>query len=263
MSEKISAFVITAGKRDPVILRATLAAVRFVDELILVDKSEDCDPANIPAISKEFGCRYAFALSSPTCEGDREYADSLCSHDWRICLDDDEILSRPSEAFIREAIEVKHAAIWQIPIHHHILGRWDSAMRSEWRPALYRRGTIKYSATVHAGRQPLAYQHMLPQDDPVYIEHLSHPNTSAWVEKLNRYTSEPDRLSARMGALTLAEFAKQQIMTQTDPIAGDPYREATGLLMAMYHIVDAIKRWEETQPDGHARFAEVASSYLR
>ena len=37
MSEKISAFVITCD-RDPAILRAALAAARFADELVLVNK---------------------------------------------------------------------------------------------------------------------------------------------------------------------------------------------------------------------------------
>jgi hypothetical protein len=256
---KVSAFVTTAGLRDPLILQATLHAASFVDELILVDKGQKALSSEI--IERCPPLTYCREPWSPTVERTRAAADAMCSHEWRICLDDDEILSPAAAGFVREAVEIEDAAIYQIPIRHHILGRWDAALRHEWRPALYRKGAIRYGATTHGGRDLLRDQHQLPHDDPVYIDHLSHATVNEWLEKAARYTSQRNRVGAPVNA-SLVEHARYRFGLQTDPIVGDPYREAIGLLMAVYDIVDAVKRWEETQPDGNAEFRRIAETVL-
>ena len=80
---KISAFVIAYNRAE--LLRACLRRVRFVDELIVVDKSSTDET---PEVARELADRYEVVPWSPVVEDTRAYAQSLCSHEWIICLDD-------------------------------------------------------------------------------------------------------------------------------------------------------------------------------
>lgn len=237
MTEKISAFVIAYNRAD--LLRACLRRVRFVDELIVVDKSSTDET---PIVARQFADRYEVVPWSPVVEDTRAYAQSLCTHDWIICLDDDEILSREAGSVFRELVD-RHAQgvdVFAVSIRHYVLGRHDPrAMGDELRPTLYRRGAVAYSATVHAGncvRGPAARI----DGGRVWIDHLSHADVATWIEKANRYTSQP----ARSGS---AHF-------------GGDHVTAVHLLRHIYDQIDALKRWEATQPNGHATFQRFCAA---
>ena len=275
MPEKISAFVITCD-RDPAILRAVLAAARFADDLILIDKGRD--EALEALLSELPKVDTAFRLPwSPTVEGDRARAIGYCSHDWIVCLDDDEILSPACAATFRDFIAGGAADVLGIPIKHYILGRHDphAYYWPEWRPTLFRRGAVEFGPTVHGGTQIIGKAERLPPDHPAFITHLSHPDIATWLEKTNRYTSQADRCGVEMPDFEpspdcgpewkvrwLGDWAMKTLANHVQRGHGDPYLHTAAILRALYEIIDGLKQWEATQPDGHAAFAEIAKAEI-
>jgi hypothetical protein len=76
--------------------------------------------------------------------------------------------------------------------------------------------------------------------DGVYIDHLSHPDVATWLEKANRYTSQPNR-------------------SPTAPFDGG-YVSAVHLLRNIYEAIDQLKRWEEQGLNGHEAFARFCAA---
>jgi len=251
---KISAFVIAYNRAE--LLRACLRRVRFVDELIVVDKSSTDET---PKVARELADRYEVVPWSPVVEDTRAYAQSLCSHEWIICLDDDEILSRSAAEGIPQVIaKCAEADVFYLPIRHYILGRFDPrSYPEELRPALYRRGMIHYPTAVHASAVVDTQCRQQVKVEGIWLDHLSHPDAAAYLEKTNRYTSRPERSGAKLPA-DLAIFARHQIGLV--PVGADPYVQAVGLLRALYDIVDGLKRWEATQPNGHEVFHQFCAA---
>jgi hypothetical protein len=272
----ISAFIITAGTRSDKILAATLKAASWVDELILVDKRQILrDSAflfpklvNVD-ILREYNIKYQRTDWSPTVEPTRAFADILCTHDWRICLDDDEILSEGAEYFLRNFVNndsipgAPNFDVLMIPIKHWILGRHDPRARywPEYRPTLYRKGAIQRTDTVHAGAKIVGNIAPSGPDFPVYIDHLSHEDISAWLEKTNRYTDQKDRSGMR-APKDVWEFAFERLQNAQHGPGKDQYLATNDILHALYEIIDGLKRWEETEPSGAEVFDKFCDSVL-
>jgi glycosyltransferase involved in cell wall biosynthesis len=270
MNKTLSAFVITYNRPDR--LRACLKAARFADELIVVDKGSDFGPTEL--IARELADRYVPVAWSPTVEETRAAALALCRGTWILALDDDEILSPACAAAFRVVIAEACADVVAVPMKHYILGRHDprAGYWPEYRPCLFRRGTVEFCSTVHRGVTvaPTAVQKGFALDGPVYIQHLSHENVSCWIEKTNRYTDQPDRIGVRPSG-SLAEFALKALQSRCDQVpngiaddtnGGRRYLEAIAVLRGIYDMVDGLKRWEETQPNGAAAFRTICDEIL-
>ena len=266
----LSCFVITADK-DPAILRAALAAARFADELVLINKGRR--HGNLVSMAAGCQAHYVKEEWSPTVEPTRSAALAACSHDWIVCLDDDEILSPACAATVRDFIASGSADVLQIPIKHYILGRHEPRAYywPEWRPTLFRRGAVEFGPTVHGGTRIVGRAERLPQDHPAFITHLSHPDIATWLEKTNRYTSQADRCGEvfpadaelRGWALRTLAARVNAVVAVADHLgAVADHLAAVAILRGLYDIIDGLKQWEETQPDGHAAFAEIAQAEI-
>lgn len=254
---KISAFVITCD-RDPVILRATLSAVRWVDDLVLVDKGD----RSMEDVARQMGARYHPAARSPVVEDTRGYAASLCEHDWLICLDDDEILSPGCERACREFVAEPIGDGISLPIRHYVLGRHDPTAwySPEWHPTLFRRDGVRFLPTVHGGMEFLTNAGFVIPND-CWIDHLSHPDIATWLEKTNRYTDQRDRIGVACKWPTIGWACNLIARRAADK--RDPYRDAVAVLRGVYDIIDGLKRWEETQPNGHEAFYRIAMDVIQ
>jgi hypothetical protein len=108
---------------------------------------------------------------------------------------------------------------------------------------------------------PESDQFDIPYDTGVRIHNLSHRSAHQWVEKTNRYTDEPDRVSYLDATTPLATFGQERIehwlsqsRSREDGVV------AAALLRAVYDIVDRVKLWEASQGlDGDALFAAVCA----
>src|SRR5690348_1973459 len=91
----VSGFVI-AYNRAP-LLATCLRSLRFVDELIVINKSSTDDTSQI---ASPYADRVIQLPSSPTVEETRAVALQQCRHEWIAFLDDDEMFSPEAIAFL-------------------------------------------------------------------------------------------------------------------------------------------------------------------
>jgi glycosyltransferase involved in cell wall biosynthesis len=258
---KISAFVIAYNRAS--ILGTCLRALRFADELIVVDK---CSTDGSRSIAEAYADDVLTVPWTPTVEETRTLALSLCRHEWILFMDDDECLSAEAEHHIRAELDAPTGEIYEFPLRHYILGRHDERAYywPEHHVRLFRRGAVTFSRTVHAG----IVQHSdrvarFDACDGVCIHHLSHADASGWIEKTNRYTSRPDRVGIKAGAEGFAAFAHERIdhwMARTKDDTPDGYAAAVAVLRAVYDMVDAVKAWEaESGPPGADLFDQACA----
>jgi hypothetical protein len=259
MPEKLSVFVITYNRAS--LLETCLRAASFADELIVIDKSSTDNSA---AVAARHADRVEQVPWSPTVEETRAFAVSLCRHDWILCLDDDEILSPETGPHLWRHLAEWPADIVTIPYRHYILGVHDERAYywPEVRHCLFRKGAVEFLPTVHGG---VALQSdriaNIPVSTGVCIHHLSYQDVAGWIERTNRYTSQPDRIRPDGAADNLIQFAHDKIdhwMRRTDASSGSDYPAAVALLRAIYDMVDRLKAWEtECGVDGAEMFRLV------
>jgi O-antigen biosynthesis protein len=225
---RISAFVICFNRAD--VLATCLRALRFADELIVIDKSST-DGSH--AIAQDIADRVMVVPWTPTVEETRALALSLCQHDWILFMDDDECLSAGAGRRIRAELENPRAAIYEFALRHYILGCHDERAYywPEHHVRLFRRGAVSFRDTIHAG----------------ITRHFSNADVAGWIEKANRYTANPDRDGIVPGPEGLAAFGHQRIdhwFGRTGDEAVGGYPSAAALLRAVYDMVDGLKSWE-------------------
>ena len=259
--EKISAFVVSCNRAA--IIGTCLRALRFADEVIVVDKSSTDDTPSIAALHAD---RVITVPWSPTVEHTRAFAVTQCTHDWIVFVDDDECLSPAAAAFIQAELAAPRADIYRLPRRDYILGTHDE--RAYYWPEhhirLFRRGAVEFSATVHGGIIPHADQVLtVAAETGVCIHHLSHQDVAQWVEKTNRYTSSVDRTRVEHAGADLIDFAHARIdhwIGRTRDTTPDGYPAAVALLRATYDLIDRLKVWEEERGrDGAALFDQVCA----
>jgi glycosyltransferase involved in cell wall biosynthesis len=225
-----------------------LRAVRFADELIVVDKSSTDGSRSIASAHAD---HVVVVPWTPTVEETRTLALSLCRHEWILFMDDDECLTAAAEQHIRAELLNPKAEIYEFALRHYILGRHDERAYywPEHHVRLFRRGAITFGGMVHAGiKRHSSHVACFPADEGVSIHHFSNANVAGWIEKTNRYTSNPNRAGITAGAEGLAVFAHRRIdhwLARTADAATAGYPAAASLLRAVYDIVDALKSWEE------------------
>jgi len=255
--ERISCFVVAYNRAK--LLRACLIRARFAEELIVIDKSSTDET---PAVAKEFADKYERVPWSAIAEDNRHYAESLCSHEWIVFLDDDEVLSPDAGRYLRAAVASDAADVYSFPIRHHFFGRWEEHFQPEWRPILYRKGALDHSRKVHTPPKVFG-RHIASVGGQVYIQNLSHENTASIIEKLNRYTTRTvEERGADLPPLRgdLIEFARDVVETrirQYGAICSSEFFQAVLLIYMINDLITGLKAWEVGQPDGHALFDEI------
>ena len=242
--QKISACVLSYNREQ--MIATCLKAVQFADEVILVDKrSSD----NTRAVATPFVDELIEVPWTPVVEETREFAVARCRHEWVICLDDDEMLSPEAALFIDEELKAPRADVYYIPQRHYILGTFDPEAYywPEHQPKVFRRGSVEFTPTVHGGMKIRGRAYKLPADSEMAIHHLSHADVRQWLEKTNRYTSQPDRVrmsGGEVGALAFAHRALDKWSKKCGKNQPGTYVEAVSVLRAVYDIIDQLKEFE-------------------
>jgi glycosyltransferase involved in cell wall biosynthesis len=263
----VSGFVI-AYNRAP-LLATCLRSLRFVDELIVIDKSSTDDTSQI---ARRYADRVIQVPWSPTVEETRAFALQQCQHEWVAFLDDDEMLSPEAIAYLHELRGAEAADVVALPRRHWVLGAFDTNAYywPEHQVRYFRRGSVTFESVVHGGITVQTDRiEQVAADSPRFIEHLSHTATEQWIERTNRYTSQPHRVSVELVGDNLIEFAHSRIdywLGRSRQSDRDDYPAAVALLRAIYDMVDRIKHWEARRGvDGDAAFlarcGELQSAY--
>lgn len=258
---QISAFVVSYNRAG--LIGTCLRALSFADEIIVVDKSSSDETRLIAARHAD---RVITVPWSPTVEETRGFALAQCRHDWIVFLDDDECLSPEAVRFLQTELEAPRADIYALPLRHYILGVHDERAYywPEHHVRCFRRGTVRFPATVHAGIELRSDRLMrVSPEAGVCIHHLSHPDVAGWIERTNRYTARPDRARVANDGDDLVTFAHARIdhwLARTQDEEPDGYPAAVALLRAIYDMVDRLKTWEEMRGlDGPALFRQLCA----
>jgi glycosyltransferase involved in cell wall biosynthesis len=241
----ISGFVIAYNRAS--LLRTCLRSLRFVDELIVIDKSSTDDT---PRIGRRYADRVITVPWSPTVEETRSFALDQCRHDWIAFLDDDELLSPEAIEYLRAPRAADGPAAVALPRRHWILGAFDANAYywPEHQIRFFRKGAVAFGPVVHGGIEILTDRvEQVPAESPICIEHLSHADTGQWIERTNRYTSRPDRMRAEPEGADMIDFAHRRIdhwLALSHHSDRNDYQAAVALLRAIYDMVDRVKAWE-------------------
>ncbi len=260
----ISGFVIAYNRAA--LVGTCLRSLRFVDELIVIDKSSTDDT---PAIARRYADRVLTVPWSPTVEETREFALRQCRHDWIAFLDDDEMLSPEAITYLHSA---RTADVVALPLRHWILGTFDADAYywPEHHIRFFRRGAVEFGRVVHGGMAVHAERvEHVSEKTQIFIEHLSHLDTEQWIERTNRYTSRPQRVGSEPEGADLIDFAHRRIdhwLARSRQSDRNDYPAAVALLRAIYDMVDRIKSWESQRGlDGASAFqtrcAELERAY--
>ncbi|MDX8456105.1 glycosyltransferase [Mesorhizobium sp. VK9D] len=256
---RISGFVITYNSGE--ILRTCLRSLRFVDELIVIDKSST---DKTPSVAAAYADKVISVPWSPLPTETRFVAYDACSHDFILYLDHDECLSVEGIHWVRENAGSHPAGVFRFPKREYILGRHDEDAYywPSYNIRAFRRGSAEFVSTLHeeVGRIK-GDVHDVPYDGGACIHNLSHRDTYQWIEKTNRYTNVQDRVSFFDTSKPLEIFAQERIeFWLAQSRSRSDYVVSAALLRAVYDIVDRVKLWEAQDGlDGNRAFAAVCA----
>ena len=248
MQNKISAYVVSYNREDTI--EACLKSLQFADEILLIDKGSTDRTLEIaqPLVDKIVKVPW-----SPVVEETREYAETICSYDWVIFLDDDECCSIDLINFIERELVSPQSLVYKFPQRHFICGihSEDAYYWPEWQIRMYKKGAIKFSQNVHDGYKLTTDRIFeVSPTEGACLFHFSHANIYTWIEKLNRYTSQPKRkrmLDPASGndLLKYSHRALDRWCEKRQLKAVDSYEVMVAILRSVYDIVDRLKTWEE------------------
>jgi glycosyltransferase involved in cell wall biosynthesis len=240
-------------------LPRTLESVRWVDEIVLVDSgSKD----RTLEIAHSFGAKTSYHAFGGHGE-QKNVALDLCTSDWTLLLDADEVLTPELQAEIRALLssEPKYGAYW-IPRLNLYFGRWirHGGFYPDHKLRLFRRGSARLSEGVgpHSTPQFTGPRGTLKHD----MLHYAYPTLVIYLEHMSRYSSEIALLLYRDGrtSRSLTAFVWNGVL---NPIATFIYNYffrlgfldgREGLLLHLNHSVyihwKFVKAWSLARNKG-------------
>lgn len=197
MPKTLSVAMIAMNEEDN--LPRTLESVRWADEIIVVDSgSKD----RTLEIAQSFGAKTSYHAFGGHGE-QKNVALDLCTSEWILLLDADEVLSPELQAEIQQVLrgEPEYGAYW-IPRLNLYFGRWmrHGGFYPDHKLRLFRRGTARLSEGVgpHSTPQFNGPRGTLKHD----MLHYAYPTMAIYLEHMNRYSNEIAQLLHRRGRIS-------------------------------------------------------------
>jgi glycosyltransferase involved in cell wall biosynthesis len=194
MSKTLSVAMIAMNEEAN--LPRTLESVKWADEIVLVDSgSQD----RTLEIAQSFGAKTSHHAFGGHGE-QKNVALDLCTSDWTLLLDADEVLTPELQAEIRELLsgEPKYGAYW-IPRLNLYFGRWirHGGFYPDRKLRLFRRGAARLSEGVgpHSTPQFDGSCGRLKRD----MLHYAYPTLAIYLEHMSRYSTEIAQLLYKSG----------------------------------------------------------------
>jgi glycosyltransferase involved in cell wall biosynthesis len=177
-------------------LARTLETVKWADEIVVVDSGSTDRTIEI---AQSYGAKTSYHAFGGHGE-QKNVALDLCTMDWILLEDADEPLTPELQAEIQELLagEPEYTAYW-IPRLNLFLGRWmrHGGFYPDRKLRLFKRGTARLSEGVGPHSTP---QHTGPKAKLTHnMLHYAYPDLTAYLEHMNRYSSEIARLLAAKG----------------------------------------------------------------
>jgi glycosyltransferase involved in cell wall biosynthesis len=185
-------------------LPRTLDSVKWADEIVVVDSgSKD----RTIEIAKSFGARTSYHAFGGHGE-QKNVALDLCTSDWILLLDADEVLTPELQAEIQAVLksEPRFDAYW-IPRLNLYFGRWirHGGFYPDHKLRLFKRGAARLSEGVgpHSTPQFQGPRGTLRHD----MLHYAYPTLAIYLEHMGRYSSDIAQLLYRDGRASQSLFA--------------------------------------------------------
>jgi len=275
VSVKISALLNTLDEERR-IAYALRSIAPWVDEIVVVDMASTDRTAEI---ARTFGAKVATHARTGFVEPARAFACAQASGDWILVLDADELVPRALARRLREIAARDEADVVRVPRFNHLLGA--PVPHSGWNPErdlqtrFWKKDAVTQPAEIHGHATPRPGMRVLdlPVRDGACLVHLSHVDVSAFLTKLDAYTSvEAAQAFARGERPSVARAlrsATREWLARYVRHGGwrDGWRGLyLSLLMAGYRIAAGAKlaeRWEVGGRDAaEARYAAEAERVL-
>ena len=177
-------------------LPRTLESVCWADEIVVVDSGST---DRTVAIAQSFGAKTSYHAFGGHGE-QKNVALDLCTQDWILLLDADEVLTPELQAEIQQLLagEPKFGAYW-IPRLNLYFGHWmrHGGFYPDHKLRLFRRGATRLSEGVgpHSTPQFEGPRGTLKHD----MLHYAYPDMVIYLEHMNRYSSEIAKLLHKRG----------------------------------------------------------------
>ncbi|WP_239461779.1 glycosyltransferase family 2 protein [Occallatibacter savannae] len=180
-------------------LPRTLESVKWADEIVLVDSgSRD----HTVEIAQSFGAKTSFHAFGGHGE-QKNVALDLCTGDWTLLLDADEVLTPELQREIQELLagEPAYDAYW-IPRLNLYFGRWirHGGFHPDRKLRLFKRGAARLSEGVgpHSTPQFAGPKGRLKAD----MLHYAYPTMGIYLEHMDRYSSDIAPLLQKRGKVS-------------------------------------------------------------
>src|SRR5580658_2288359 len=180
-------------------LPRTLESVKWADEIIVVDSgSKD----RTIEIAKSFGAKASYHAFGGHGE-QKNVALDLCTSEWILLLDADEVLTPTLQSEIRQLLEgePQFGAYW-IPRLNLYFGKWirHGGFYPDRKLRLFRRGAARLSEGVgpHSTPQFAGPKGRLKGD----MLHYAYPTLGVYLEHMDRYSSDIAPLLAAKGRVS-------------------------------------------------------------
>jgi len=181
--QPLSVVIIT--KNAATQLAACLESASFADEILVVDSGSDDGTA---ALAAKHGARVLQKTEWLGFGPQKQFAVDAARHDWVLCLDADERVSKPLHKSIFAALAAPAAQAYAMPRCNRFMGRWlrHGEGYPDWSLRLFDRRHARWSDdSVHE---------KVVSDAPVAriagdLLHDSAETLAGYLDKQNRYTS--------------------------------------------------------------------------
>jgi len=260
-------------RRLPYALRSVAP---WVDEIVVVDmQSTD----RTREVARAFGATVATHPRTGFVEPARAFACAQARCDWILVLDADEIVPPALARRLRRVAASDEADVVRVPRINHIFAA--PVLHSGWNPErdlqtrFWKKDAVTQPEGIHGHAAPRAAMRVLdlPARDGECLVHLSHADVSAFVAKLDAYTSveaaQAFARGERPSAVRALRAAAREWLARYVRHGGwrDGWRGFhLSLLMAGYRLTAAAKLAERWDVGGRgvaeARYAAVAESIL-
>jgi glycosyltransferase involved in cell wall biosynthesis len=221
-----------------------IASARSADEIVVVDSGSTDRTRELAAAA---GARVVEHSMTNFAE-QRNFANGLVTTDWILHLDADERATPALMQEIRQAAASGKADGYWVPTLTLIFGKplRHGGWYPQWHTRLQRHGRTSYTRSIH--EEVLVDGPIGHLREP--IVHYSHPSVSAFIQKLDRYTTVEATI-AKGSTLTLAlravlepgPYFIYKYVVQRGFLDG--WRGVTmALLMAFYRCIGYLKALE-------------------
>ena len=182
---KLSVAMIARNEEEN--LPRTLESVRWADEIVVVDSGST---DRTPEIAKSLGARHVFNRDFRGHPEQKNIAIDLCTSEWILLLDADEVVSPELRREIEEVLRDPRFSAYWIPRRNLFLTRWlrHGGFYPDRKLRLFRRGAARVEEGVgpHGTPRFEGRSGVLKGD----LMHYAYPNLDQYLEHMNRYSSE-------------------------------------------------------------------------